>query len=72
MDFRDLLRQPRLTLLVALVTVVILAPLVGVFAFGPLLVAMDFQPWPLAAALGVMLAEALSIAALVWLVLRRK
>ena len=64
--------QMRVALLIALVAVVVVAPLFGVFVFSPIIVAMDVQPYPLAAALGVMLAEALAIAALAFLVFRKK
>jgi hypothetical protein len=62
----------RAALLIALVAIVIVAPLLGAFVFGPLIVAMDIQPYPLASALGLMLAEALAIGALAWLVFRKK
>jgi hypothetical protein len=62
----------RRALLIALVVVVVVAPVIGAFAFSPILVAMDIQPYPLAAALGVMLAEAIAVAALGWLVFREK
>ncbi len=48
--------------------VVIVAPLIGCFAFSPLAVAWGIQPYPLAAALSVMAAEALTIAGLVFFV----
>jgi hypothetical protein len=65
-------KQTRSAILIVLVSVVVLAPLVGAFAFSPLLVAAGVQPYPLAAALGVMIAEAIAIAALAFLVLRSK
>lgn len=45
----------------ALVLVVVIAPLVGCFAFSPVAVASGLQPYPLAAALSVMGAEAIAI-----------
>lgn len=68
----DVNTRMRAALLIALVAVVVVAPLFGVFVFSPLIVAMDIQPYPLAAALSVMLAEALAIALLAWLVFRKK
>jgi hypothetical protein len=59
-------------LFIVLISVVVVAPLVGAFVFSPLLVAGGIQPYPLAAALGVMIAETLAIAALAYLVLRVK
>jgi hypothetical protein len=64
--------RTRMFLLIALVAIIIIAPMVGAFAFSPLIVAMDIQPYPLAAALGVMLAEAFAVAALAFLVFRKK
>ena len=65
-------KRMRSAIFIVLASVVVLAPLVGAFAFSPLLVAGGIQPYPLAAALGVMLAEAIAIAALAFLVLRSK
>lgn len=59
-------------MLIVLVSVVVVAPLVGAFAFSPLLVAWSIQPYPLAAAIGVMVAEAIAVAALAFLVIRAK
>jgi hypothetical protein len=57
----------------AFLAVVVLAPLVGAFAFSPLLVAYyGVQPYPLAASLGVMFAEAITIVVLAFLVRRSK
>jgi hypothetical protein len=60
-------RNMRLAILVALVSIVVVAPLVGVFALSPLLFVWGLEPYQLAAAIGVMLAEALAIAVLVFL-----
>jgi hypothetical protein len=54
--------------LLVIALVVIVAPLVGCFAFSPLAVAWGIQPYPLAAALSVMAAEALTIAGLIFFV----
>ena len=65
-------KQMRGATLIVLVVVIVIAPLVGAFAFSPLLVAWGIQPYPLAAALGVMVSEAFAVAALAWLVMRSK
>jgi hypothetical protein len=65
-------KQMRGAMLIVLVAVIVIAPLVGAFAFSPLLVAWGIQPYPLAAALGVMVSETLAVAALAWLVMRSK
>jgi hypothetical protein len=64
--------QQALAMFIAFLAVVVLAPLVGAFAFSPLLVAWGIQPYPLAASLGVMFAEAITIAILAFLVRRSK
>jgi hypothetical protein len=58
--------------LLVLALVVVVAPLIGCFAFSPLAVAWGVQPYPLAAALSVMAAEALTIAGLVFFVRNAK
>jgi hypothetical protein len=65
-------KRMRLAMLVMFVSVVILAPLIGCFAFSPLLVAAGIQPYPLAAALGCMLSETITVFALVFLVFNAK
>lgn len=65
-------RTMRIAILAVLVSVVIIAPLIGVYAFSPLMFVWGVQPYQLAVALGVMLAEALGIAALALLVRRKK
>ncbi|MBK8837243.1 MAG: hypothetical protein IPO30_00640 [Hyphomonadaceae bacterium] len=60
----------RLGVLIALASVVVIAPLVGVYAFSPLIFVWGVQPYQLAVALGVMIAEAFGIAA--WLILVRR
>lgn len=62
----------RLGILIALASVVVIAPLVGVYAFSPFMFVWGVQPYQLAVALSVMLAEALGIAALLILVRRSK
>jgi hypothetical protein len=65
-------KQMRAAMLIALLAIIVVAPLVGTFAFSPFIVAWGLQPYPLAAAVGVMIAEALTIVALAWLVTRSK
>ena len=62
----------RLGILIALASVVVIAPLVGVYAFSPFIFVWGIQPYQLAVALSVMLAEALGIAALLILVRRSR
>jgi hypothetical protein len=65
-------KRMRLAMLIMFVSVVLLAPLIGCFAFSPFLVAAGIQPYPLAAALGCMLAETITVFALVFLVFNAK
>ena len=60
----------RATILIVLAAVVLLAPLLGVYAFSPLMFVWGIEPYQLAVAVGVMLAEALAVGALAWLVIR--
>ena len=60
----------RATILIVLAAVVLLAPLLGVYAFSPLMFVWGVEPYQLAVAVGVMLAEALAVGALAWLVIR--
>ncbi len=62
----------RLAILIALMSVVVIAPLVGVYAFSPFMFVWGVQPYQLAVALSVMLAEAFGIAALIILVRRSR
>ena len=62
----------RLGILIALASVVVIAPLVGVYAFSPFIFVWGVQPYQLAVALSVMLAEAFGIAALLILVRRSR
>lgn len=65
-------RRTRAAILVVLAVVVVVAPLVGVYAFSPLMFIWGAEPYQLAVALAVMLAEALAVAALAWLVIRAR
>lgn len=65
-------KRTRAAILVVLMVVVVVAPLVGVYAFSPLMFASGIEPYQLAVAVAVMLSEALAIAALTWLVLRSR
>ena len=60
----------RATILLVLAAVVLLAPLLGVYAFSPLMFVWGIEPYQLAVTVGVMLAEALAVGALAWLVIR--
>lgn len=62
----------RIATLIALASVVVIAPLVGVYAFSPFMFVWGIQPYQLAVTLSVMLAEALGIAALLILVRRSR
>jgi hypothetical protein len=62
----------RLAILIALLSVVVIAPLIGVYAISPFMFVWGVQPYQLAVALSVMLAEALGIAALMILVRRSR
>ena len=62
----------RIAILIAFLSVVVIAPLVGVYAFSPFVFAWGVQPYQLAVALSVMIAEAFGIAALLILVRRAK
>jgi hypothetical protein len=65
-------RRTRAAILIAIAAIVVIAPLVGVYAFSPLLFAGGLEPYQLAVGVSVMLAEAIALAALVFLVLRAK
>lgn len=58
----------RVALLLSLFVVIVVAPLIGVYAFSPLIFVWGIEPYQLAVALGVMLAEAIAAAALYLLV----
>lgn len=65
-------KHTRTTILIVLAAVVVLGPLIGVYAFSPLMFVWGIEPYQLAVAVGVMLAEALAVGALAWLVLRTR
>ncbi len=65
-------KRTRAAILIVLAVVVIVAPLVGVYAFSPLMFVWGAEPYQLAVAVAVMLAEALAVAALAWLVIRAR
>jgi hypothetical protein len=62
----------RVAVLLALFVLVIVAPLLGVYAFSPFLFVWGIEPYQLAVALGVMLAQAIAAAALYLLRLRTR
>ena len=65
-------KHMRGAILIVLVAIVVVAPLIGVYAFSPLLFVSGIEPYQLAVAISVMIAEALAIAALAYLMLRSK
>lgn len=65
-------KHMRGAILIVLVAIVVVAPLIGVYAFSPLVFVSGIEPYQLAVAISVMIAEALAIAALAYLVLRSK
>ena len=69
---RGLEKQMRAAMLIVLLTIIVIAPLFGAFVFSPFLVAWGLQPYPLAAAVSVMIAEALAIVVLAYLVMRSR
>lgn len=64
---RSLETSMRFALAIALVCVVIIAPLVGVYALSPFFFVWGLEPYQLAVVVAVMVAEALAIAALAFL-----
>lgn len=69
---KGLERNMRIAILIVIFSVVVIAPLIGVYAFSPFIFVWGIQPYQLAVALSVMLAQALTIAALVFLVRKTK
>lgn len=59
-------------ILIALAAVVVGAPLIGVYAFSPLMFVGGIEPYQLAVAVGVMLAEALAVGTLAWIVMHTR
>jgi hypothetical protein len=62
----------RLASLLLLVCVVIVAPLIGVYALSPFFFIWGLEPYQLAVAVGVMVAEAVGIGAIAFLVIRKR
>jgi hypothetical protein len=65
-------KRMRGAILIVLVTLVVIAPLVGVYGLAPFFFAYALQPYELAVAISVMFAEAIAIATLAWLVVRSR
>lgn len=68
----NLEKSMRLTVALVLVCVVIVAPLIGVYALSPFFFIWGLEPYQLAVVLAVMVAEAFTIAALIFLVIRKR
>ena len=62
----------QLAILLLLVCVVIVAPLIGVYALSPFFFIWGLEPYQLAVAVGVMVAEAVGIGAIAFLVIRKR
>jgi hypothetical protein len=69
---RNLESSMRLAIMLLLVCVVIVAPLIGVYALSPFFFIWGLQPYQLAVAVGVMVAEATAIGAIAFLVIRKR
>lgn len=69
---RKIEKNIRLAILMLLVCVVIIAPLIGVYALSPLFFIWGLEPYQLAVAVGVMVAEAVAIGAVAFLVIRKR
>lgn len=65
-------KSMRLAIGLALVCVVVIAPLIGVYALSPFFFIWGLEPYQLAVAVAVMVAEAMTIAALLFLVIRKR
>ena len=73
MSERNAFEKPmRLATIIVLAVVIVVAPLVGVYAFSPLFFVWGVEPYQLAVTLAVMLSETLAIALLAWLVIRSR
>ena len=68
---RNLLTSQRIAILLLIACVVIVAPLIGVYALSPFFFIWGLEPYQLAVTVGVMVAEAVSIAAIALLAGRR-
>jgi hypothetical protein len=62
----------RLAIGLVLICVVIVAPLIGVYALSPFFFIWGLEPYQLAVVVSVMVAEAVTIAALIFLVIRKR
>ena len=69
---RNLESSTRLAILLLLVCVVIVAPLIGVYALSPFFFIWGLEPYQLAVVVGVMVAEAVGIGAIAFLVIRKR
>ena len=69
---RNLESSMRLAILLLLVCVVIVAPLIGVYALSPFFFIWGLEPYQLAVAVGVMVAEAVGIGAIAFLAIRKR
>lgn len=69
---RNLEKNMRLAILLLLVCVVVIAPLIGVYALSPFFFVWGLEPYQLAVAVSVMVAEAVGVGAIVLLVIRRR
>jgi hypothetical protein len=69
---RNLETNMRLAIMLLLVCVVIVAPLIGVYALSPFFFIWGLEPYQLAVAVGVMVAEATAIGAIAFLVIRKR
>ena len=69
---RNLEKNMRLAILLLLVCVVVIAPLIGVYALSPFFFVWGLEPYQLAVTVGVMVAEAVGVGAIVLLVIRRR
>ena len=69
---RNLESSTRLAILLLLVCVVIVAPLIGVYALSPFFFIWGLEPYQLAVVVGVMVAEAVGIGAIAFLAIRKR
>lgn len=69
---RNLEKKMRLAILLLLVCVVVIAPLIGVYALSPFFFVWGLEPYQLAVAVGVMVAEAVAIGAVGFLAIRKR
>ena len=65
-------KSMRIAIAITLVCVVIVAPLIGVYALSPFFFVWGLAPYQLAVVVAVMVAEALTLTALVFLVGRKR